>query len=335
MEKLKIGVIGTGHMGRNHVRNLSDEKQFNLIGVYDKNADQAKKIADEFETAAYSDPEALLKDVEAVVVAVPSSLHKETGLMVAEHGVHALIEKPLALNSTDAKEIADAFRKKDLILAVGHIERFNPVILELKKLVNRRDIFYIEAHRYSPFTGSGRITDTSVVEDLMIHDIDLICHLMEPHRVLSINGLGENIRSDHIDFATCTLQFSEDVHATINASRVSQEKERTISVHMLDSCITADLLLRTLTIAKNTDVVFHGNRADSIRQEGVVEKIFVPSEEPLRRELLSFYQSVTERRPASVDGDAGIRAIRICEEVVQKIRELPGKTQTGNGGASL
>lgn len=312
---MKIGVIGTGHMGRNHVRALSEEGRFILAGIYDKDLSQAEEIAAQYGTRAFASLDSLLEQVEAVVVAVPSSLHKEIGLVVAEHNVHALIEKPLATNSKDAQDIADAFSERDLKLAVGHIERFNPVIQELDKLINNKQIFYIEAHRYSPFGGSGRIQDVSVIEDLMIHDIDLVCHMMEPYQVTAVHGLGEQIKSGCVDFASCSLDFNANAHAIINASRVSQEKERSICIHTADSCIYADLLLRSLTISQNTDMLLGGAHETSYRQNGVVQKIFVPIHEPLRLELISFYEAVTQNAPIAVTGEVGIRAIQICEEV--------------------
>lgn len=320
-QQLKIGVIGTGHMGRNHVRNLADEGRFDLVGIYDANMEQAQKIAEEYGTKAFSTMNELLDEIDSVVVAVPSSLHKEVGLQVAEHGVHALIEKPLATNSKDAEEIAEAFEKKNLILAVGHIERFNPVIQELDKLLDNKSAFYIEIHRYSPFSGSGRITDTSVVEDLMIHDIELACHLMAPNSVKSIHGVGESIRSDNIDFATCTLKFDANTHAVISASRVSQDKERTIGVHTKDSFIYADLLGKNLTISQNTEMMVDGAHDSSYKQNGIVQKVFVPIQEPLRTELKAFYKSVVEGLPVLVDGRVGIQAIKICEAVVDEIRK--------------
>ena len=318
MEKLRIGVIGTGNMGRNHVRNLSAEERFELVGIYDKNLEQAEKVAKIFGTTAFRTPEELLDQVQAVVVAVPSSLHKKLALTVAEHGVHALIEKPLATTSQDAREIVAAFEEKGLKLQVGHIERFNPVIQELGKMINNEQVFFIEVHRYSPFSGSGRITDTSVIEDLMIHDIDLVCHLMAPYEITKVRGLGERVKSDNIDFASCTLNFSGRAHAVINASRVAQEKERTMTIHTVDSNICADLLYRSIVVSKNTDLVLDGPHEQSYRQNGLVQKVFVPIHEPLRAELISFYDAVVNNELIAVSGETGVKAIEICEEVVRQ-----------------
>ena len=320
MKPLKIGVIGTGHMGRNHVRNIAEEtKYFDFCGIYDKDEDAAQKIAELYNTKTFQDMEQLLNAVDAAVIAVPSSLHEEVGLKAAEHGVHALIEKPLATTSNAARVLSNAFQERGLKLQVGHIERFNPVITELEKVYNSSKTFYIEAHRYSPFSGSGRITDTSVVEDLMIHDIELVCHLMKRFDVTEVIGAGERVRSNMLDFATCLLRFGEHGHAVVNASRVSQNKERAITIHTEDRDIHADLLNRTLTVTKNTDLILNGEGdGNSYTQDGIVQKIFVPIQEPLRAELISFYHAVVEDKPTMVDGETGIQAIRICEEVVRQ-----------------
>lgn len=318
LKTLKVGVIGTGNMGRNHVRNLVAEKKFELIGFYDVNKEQASETLQRYGTKAFESMEELLDEVEAVVIAVPSSLHKDVALLAAEHGVHVLVEKPLATTREDAEIIKSTFEKKKLKLAVGHIERFNPVFRELKKLVKTENIFYLEACRYSPYSSSGRITDTSVVEDLMIHDVDLICSLMEGKKVTSLHGRGEAVNSNRTDFATCILDFNGKAHAVVNASRVSQNKVRTITVHTADGCIHADLLAKTLEIYKSTNMTIDLTRDNSCRQEGVVQKFYVPIEEPLRAELIAFYESVVNDAPVVVDGEAGINAIKICEQVAHR-----------------
>lgn len=318
--QLRIGVIGTGHMGLNHVRNLSDEMRFDLVGIFDSDHERAASVAETYGTKSYDSMDELLDDVEAVVVAVPSSLHKDVGLRVADHKVHALIEKPLAPTVKDASVLAKAFKEAGLKLQVGHIERFNAVVREAKKIVENKDIFFVEAHRYSAFSGSGRITDVSVIEDLMIHDIDIVCDLMEPDKVIDIRGNGEKIRSDSIDFATCMLDFSSNAHAVINASRVAQDKERTIQIHTEDSIVAADLLTRTLTITQNSELIVDNGSAAGYRQDAVIQKVFVPIVEPLRAELVSFYEAVVNDEKILVDSDAAIRAIKICDKVLKRTK---------------
>lgn len=318
METLRIGVIGTGNMGRNHVRNLAAEKRFNLVGFYDTDVSQAAETLKRYGAKAFESVEDLLNEVSAIVIAVPSSLHKDIALKAAEHRVHALVEKPLATTSEDAEIIADVFEANNLKLAVGHIERFNPVFRELKKLVKPEDIFYIETCRYSPFSSSGRITDTSVVEDLMIHDVDLVCALMDGRKVTSFHGRGETVKSAHTDFATCIIDFGGKAHAVINASRISQNKMRTITVHTADACICADLLAKTLEVYKSTNMTIDMARDNSCLQEGVVQKFYIPIEEPLKAELAAFYESVVNDAPIAANGAVGINAIKICEQVARR-----------------
>lgn len=321
MHPLKIGVIGTGHMGQNHVRNLAAEKKFDLVGVYDINTSQAKLIAEKYGTTAFDDIDKLFDSVEAVVIAVPSSLHKEVALKAAAHDVHALVEKPLATTLADAESIADSFSARKLKLAVGHIERFNPVFMELQKLIQGKKIFYIEACRYSPFSGSGRITDTSVVEDLMIHDIDLVCSLMNGRPVTSIHGRGETVISGQTDFATCLLDWGGQTHAIINASRVSQNKERVIKVHTPDCYFEADLLAKTLSIAKSTNITIDITKDTFYKQDSVIQKVYIPVEEPLKAELLSFYDAVVSDKPMVVTGAMGIEAIKICQVIAERAKK--------------
>lgn len=224
----------------------------------------------------------------------------------------------MATTSEDAEIIKAAFKEKNLKLAVGHIERFNPVFRELKKLVKPEDIFFIEACRYSPFSSSGRITDTSVVEDLMIHDVDLVCALMEGAEVTSLHGRGETVKSAHTDFATCIMDFGGKAHAVVNASRISQNKVRTITVHTADGCVCADLLAKTLEVFRSTNMTIDTTRDNSCRQEGVVQRFYVPIEEPLRAELIAFYESVVNGAPIAADGQVGINAIKICEQVSRR-----------------
>ena len=316
-QKLKIGVIGVGHMGRNHARVLSQETMyFDFVGIYDNSESKASEVANQYGIKAYRDGNTLLNDVDAVVLAVPSSLHKEMSLMAASKGVHALVEKPLAPTVLEAEEIVEAFENEHLKLQV---ERFNPAYVELKKIVNCNDVFFIEAHRYSPFNGSGRITDVGVVEDLMIHDIDLVAGLMSPYDVKTIKASGESVISNQVDFSTALINFKTNAHAVINASRVSQNKERMINVHMMDSTVNADLLTRTILIRKNTDIDIDVHNGNLIKQNGVIQEVFVPSTEPLREELVSFYKSCVCDWPILCDGKSGLDAVRISDIVTANI----------------
>jgi len=329
-KKLKIGVIGVGNMGRNHLRILHEEaSRFDLAGIYDADAGRAAELAGRYETEAVADAAGLLRRAEAVVIAAPTSLHKEYGMLAASMGVSALIEKPLATATQDAVELTRAFAQSSCKLAVGHVERFNPVITVLKNVLRHEDIVGIEARRYSPF--DGRIKDASVIEDLMIHDVDLVCNLLDGHEVASVAGFGRSIKSGRLDFAQSLLRFDNGVQAAVFASRVTADKIRQLDIHTRDSFIKADLLAKTLLICRNANMVIDEGQECSYKQDSLTQRIFVPIVEPLRAELLAFHQAVTEDRDPAVDGNAATRIISICEAIQEKCR-LYSESEAGNAG---
>lgn len=315
MEKLRIGVIGVGSMGRNHVRILSTEKgSFAFVGFYDANQNRAAEIAKQFSATAFPSTVALLEKVDAVMIAAPSSLHKEIALEAVRHGVHALVEKPLALTSEDAKEINRAFADADLTLAVGHVERYNPVITELCKLVRHEKILALEARRYSPY--NGRISDANVVQDLMVHDIDLVCNVLMGGELPDVSSAGESITSGRLDYVQSLMRFRDGVVASVGASRVTQSKVREIVVHTDHSYIMADLLSRSLSVQRNTNLVIDEGSESAYRQDSVTQKIFVPMVEPLRMELLDFVDCVMQGREPAASGQAACRTIEIAETII-------------------
>ena len=157
---------------------------------------------------------------------------------------------------------------------------------------------------------------------LMIHDVDLVCALLERGdcRVTSIHGRGECVRSEQTDFATCLMDFGGGAHAVIHASRISQNKERSITVHTKESCVCADLLAKTLNVYRSTNLTVDLSRDNSYVQDGIVQRVYVPIEEPLRSELVSFYDAVINGAPIAVNGKAAVKAIQICEKVADRAK---------------
>ncbi len=320
MEKLRIGVIGAGSMGRNHVRILSVEKgPFEFAGFYDADQTRSAEIANQFSVTAFPSMKALLKQVDAVTIAAPSSLHKEIAMEAARHGVHALVEKPLALTSQDAEEISCAFADAVLILAVGHVERHNPVVTELCKLVRHERIMALEVRRYSPY--NGRITDADVVQDLMVHDIDLVCNVLMGQKLLDVFSVGESAVSGKLDYVQSLMRFENGTVASIGASRMTESKVREIVVHTDRSYIMADLLNRSLLVQRNTNLVIDEGQESAYRQDSVTQRIFVPMVEPLRMELMDFINHVISHSEPAANGPAACRTIRIAETIIgQAIR---------------
>lgn len=322
MEKIRIGVIGAGSMGRNHIRILSTEKgPFEFAGFYDADQNRAAEIAKQFSVTASPSMAALLEQVDAVTIAAPSSLHREVVLEAAWRGVHALVEKPLALTSEDAEEISRAFAEARLTLAVGHVERYNPVVTELCKLVRHEKVLALEVRRYSPY--NGRITDADVVQDLMVHDIDLVCNVLVGQKLLDVFSVGESVVSGKLDYVQSLMRFEDGTVASVGASRMTQSKVREIVVHTDHSYIVADLLNRSLSVQRNTNLVIDEGMESAYRQDSVTQQIFVPMVEPLRMELLDFIDCVMLHKKPAANGSAACRTIQIAETVIAQAEKQP------------
>ena len=320
MEKLRIGVIGAGSMGRNHVRILSGEKKnCEFVGFFDADENRAGEVARQFSVRAFPSAQALMDEVDAVTIAAPSSKHKEVALEAARRGLHALVEKPLALTVDDAKAIDRAFAAAGRVLMVGHVERYNPVVTELCKLVQHEKIVALEVRRYSPY--NGRINDADVIQDLMIHDIDLVCNVLLPQKLANIYTVGESTVSGKLDFAQSLMQFEDGTAASLGASRLTQSKVREIAVHTDRSYILADLLNRSLSVIRNTNLVIDEGTESAYRQDSVTQRIFVPMVEPLHMELMDFLGCAMQGREPAANGQAASRAIEIAETIIGQAQE--------------
>lgn len=328
MRKLRIGVIGVGSMGRNHVRILSSAKgNFEFIGFYETNEGRADEVAHQFSVRAFSSVEALMEQADAVTIAAPSSVHKNIALMSAEHGLHTLVEKPLALTREDAEKISAAFSRNGLTLAVGHVERYNPVVTELCKLIRREKIVALEVRRYSPY--NGRIDDADVVQDLMIHDIDLVCNVLLKAVPMNVCSMGEITVSGRLDYVQSLMRFDNGIVATLGASRVTQSKVRELVVHTDHSYIIANLLDRSLSVLRNTNMVIGDVKESAYRQDSVTQRIFVPMVEPLQLELMDFADCVLTGRKPLADGQAACRAIEFAEIIAGQALNQPVHAQGG------
>ncbi|MDR1061132.1 MAG: Gfo/Idh/MocA family oxidoreductase [Clostridiales bacterium] len=320
MDQIRVGVIGVGNMGRNHLRLYSEMPEFNLVGFYDPSP-AFKGYGKMYGIISFPSIESLLDNVDAVSVVAPSSLHREIAHKVAGMKKHALVEKPLALSAADAAGITDAFNENGVILMVGHVERFNPVIRELEKIIKAHDVIAIDIRRCSPW-GGGRIADVDVIHDLMIHDIDIVAGALAPLPIKNITAVGRAVRSErHIDYAQAIVEYEDSgLLASITASRITEDKIREITVHARSALIRADLLNRTLTLTRQTNYSSGaggaGGEPDALyRQENITEKVFVAAVEPLRQELLEFARCVGGGVKPNVSGEASVRALEVLEMI--------------------
>jgi predicted dehydrogenase len=245
LDKVRVGVIGVGHMGEYHVQKYKSLPMVDLIGVVDVNVDRANEIGHRYDTNAFYHHEDILEKVDAVSLAVPTLEHFNVAKDILAQGIHLLIEKPITYNFESADTLIRMSDKKNLILQVAFIERFNPAVVKMMSLLNSP--VFIEAHRMNVFTQRG--TDADVVFDLMSHDLDIILHMV-PSEVKTVHAVGMSVVTDKTDIANVRLIFENGVVANISTSRVSHKNIRKIRVYQPDLYMEADCLKRMLNITR-------------------------------------------------------------------------------------
>lgn len=314
----RVAVIGAGVMGANHVRLAKVVPSIELVAVVDADAERARAAAgSDTAVSTYTSVDELVAagGVDAVVVAVPTPFHHDTVMSCLAAGFHVLVEKPIAATLDEADEMIAAADAAGVTLMVGHVERFNPVVLELAKLVD--EPIHIEADRVGPF--SDRVKD-SVVLDLMIHDLDIV-RMLAGSEVLDITGVARSVRSDELDLATVHVLFENGTTATITASRLGQQKVRQIRVTQLESHITADLIRQDIAVHRVAHVEYVAEGGTRYRQTGMVEVPFIETRgEPLALELAEFVAAIEGGRTALVDGIAGRSALDLVGRVHASLR---------------
>jgi len=310
-EKLRVGVIGVGYLGRFHARIYNDMQSVELVGVADTDRETADRVAGEYGTRAFYDPMALLDEVDVVSVVVPTSLHRQVALPYLEKGVHMLLEKPVASTLEDARVIVEMARKHGATLQIGHLERFNAGIMALADHVNEPR--FIEAHRLVPFV--ERATDVDVVTDLMIHDIDIILSLVG-EELTNISATGTPVLTDHVDIANARLEFANGAVANVTASRVSNKKFRRIRVFGRNSYRAINFVDQQLEVAYRGEIP-EGQKYPEI----VYESHSITPSQPLDAELEHFIDVVRRSEQPLVSGEDGIQALRVAMQVTEIINK--------------
>lgn len=319
MEPVKVGVIGTGHMGTYHVRTLSEIPNVELIGVADINYQRAETIAAQYETTPYQDYRELLDKVEGVSVAVPTNLHYQVAADCLEANLHVLLEKPMAQNMEEARKLFDLAASKQRILQLGHVERFNAAVQELKNIV--RDPIFIECRRLGPYSSNGRITDSGVVMDLLIHDIDIVLSLVNS-KLKQINAAGASIRSSgQEDIANVQLIFANGCIGNLTASRVTENKIRTLSITQPDAYIYLDYADQDLHIHRQAASRYILSReVMRYKQESFIERLFVHKDNPLKLELIHFIKCFTNGERPRVSAEENLNSLSVTLKVLDMIK---------------
>ena len=320
---VKVGVIGIGNMGWHHARVLSLLKDADLIGVADPNVNRGKLAIEQFQCDWFADYHDLIPKVDAICIAVPTLLHHQVGLDCLKAGIHVLIEKPIAASEAEAEELIRESNKANCLLQVGHIERFNPAFRELNKIINNEKIVVLEARRHSP--NADRANDVSVVMDLMIHDIDLALELVSS-QIKKISAVGGRNSDGLIDYVNATLVFSNNVIASLTASKMSHKKIRSLSAHCQNGLVETDFLNHTLHIHRKSHESYTAEHGELVyRNDGFVEEVSSTSIEPLYAELEHFLKCVQGKESPEVDGKQASRAL-IIADFIECAVEKPGES---------
>ncbi len=309
-DRLRVAVIGVGHLGRHHARILAAMEDVDLVAVVDIVEARAAEIAASAGTRPLTDSRQLSGQLDAVTVAVPTELHHEISMPFLERGVSVLIEKPLARSLAEADDLIAAASRSGAILAAGHTERFNPAVAAVLPLVTSPR--FIEVHRLGVFP--ERSLDIDVVFDLMIHDLDIILALVKSD-VASIEAVGVPVLTPRYDIANARLRFASGCIANVTASRISKDRVRKIRFFQPDSYISIDYAAQEV----------EGWRL--VRQDGGRPSIQggslpVQRDEPLRRELADFVAAVRSKGQPTVDGVAGRRALALATEIAHKMESV-------------
>jgi predicted dehydrogenase len=307
--KMRAAVIGVGYLGRFHAQKFAALGDVDLVGVVDVDRDRAERVAAEFGTRAFGELGEVLGGVDLVSIAVPTEHHYAVARVCLEAGAHVLVEKPVTQTVGEADALIRLARERGRVLQVGHLERFNPAILEVQELLHNP--LFIESHRLAPFKPRG--IDVNVVLDLMIHDIDIILNIVKSDLV-DIRSTGFPVLTDEVDIAHARLEFANGCVANVTASRVSQVAMRKVRVFQPSSYLSID---------------YHSHKVSYVRRittsEGTPK---LESEErefghadPLVGEIRAFVDSVRRGVPPPVTGEDGRRALEVALRITDSMRD--------------
>jgi predicted dehydrogenase len=319
MKKLKIGVIGAGHLGKIHIKLLKEIETADLSAIYDKDKETAEKAGAEIGVKVAPDLDSFFKEVDAVSVVSATSAHYELVKKCFDHNKHVFVEKPITAKVEEAEELVKISKEKKLKLQVGHIERFNPALLSVEKF--NLDPKFIQTDRLAQFNPRG--TDVAVVLDLMIHDIDIILSLVKSE-VKNISASGVAVVSGSIDIANARLEFENGAVANVTASRISQKKMRKMRIFQRDAYISLDFntgVSEVFRLAPPEEITgshfsFGEIGVGANKKAIVYEHPEVKEVNALKYELELFTKTVLEDKQPVVSGEDGLKALKVAQEII-------------------
>ncbi len=322
---LRVGVIGVGAMGRNHVRVFSEINDVELVAVSDPNKETLNHIIAKYPCKGYLHFQDMLnkEDLDAVSIAVPTKLHLSVAKAFLEAGIHVLVEKPIAASVEEAEELVTKANENDRVLMVGHIERYNPAIRKLEELIRKGDLGRIltcSARRLGPYP--PRITDIGVVIDWTVHDIDIM-RLLCNSEPITVFCRGGSVETAHEDYAVMLLEFKNGVLGTIEADWLTQTRVRTLSVTGSKSFAELDYINQQIELRGEVGDLQYQNFDELVEKLGQLSRWqpFIEKREPLKNELEDFVRAVQTNTAPKATGEDGLQTIKIASAALQSIRE--------------
>jgi len=325
MDKIKIGIIGTGYLGKLHTKLIREVENAELVGVFDINIQAAESVASEFKTTAFNELSDLLSKIDAAIIVASTKSHYQIVKTALNAGVNVFVEKPITSEIWEAEEIVKLADEKNLKLQVGHIERFNGALVSLDKY-NLNPMF-IQTDRLAQFNPRG--ADVAVVLDLMIHDIDIILSLVKSE-VKQISASGVNVVSDSLDIANARIEFENGAVANVTASRISQKKMRKMRIFQRDAYIAVDFnsgvseIFRLVSPDDKSlkDFISFGEMGIGDKKKAIIYEQPEQKEiNALRYEQQLFIDAIKNNETPVVSGKDGLRALVVAEMIIKKIQE--------------
>jgi predicted dehydrogenase len=320
-KKPKIGVVGAGHLGKHHIKHLSNHSGVEFVGVFDINTESLKNICSEFSVNALQSIEETISCCDAVHIVTPTNTHFDIAKKFLDHKKDVFIEKPITNTVEEASSLINLAKKNGCIIQVGHIERFNPTINRLKELVDNPH--YIEIERLAPFQARG--TEVPVVLDLMVHDIDLILEMVDSP-LENVQASGAKMMSDSIDLAHAHIKFENGVVANLKSSRISQNYVRKIRTYQKNFYSITDLMIPQIELygLERHNMFSEKLRSQEVETNSGVKTLhyekFVPeNKDALLEEINDFVHCINTRSKPNVDGQAGAKALEIALQIESKI----------------
>jgi predicted dehydrogenase len=324
MKMLKIGVFGVGHLGKFHLQNWKEVEGVEITGFHDPDDEKAVEVAEKFGIPRFTDADSLIDACDAVDIVVPTTHHFDLCVRAIRKGRHVFVEKPMTDSVEQARTILELVKESGIKFQVGHVERFNPAFLSLEKYALKP--MFIEVHRLAEFNPRG--TEVSVILDLMIHDIDIILHIVKSH-VKKIHASGVAVMTEKPDIANVRIEFENGCVANLTSSRISMKKMRKMRLFQKDAYIGIDFLEKRSEVIKmmspgDEDLFSFDIETPQGTRTLAIDNPKVAAENAIRKELTAFRDAILHDRPTVVSEWDGFMAMEVAHRILEKIEnQLP------------